>query len=112
AVAEEAKVGQRARRQQASQQVERLGPRRRLPRPLRLARIDWKAAADGLGDRLEQRAVGIEQRVGGRLVGRVLELRPTVVETAAVGTRAVDADIAPRLFERRAPAPADLKRLG
>src|SRR5207244_9014522 len=75
AVAEQPEVRERAGRQESAQQVERLRTRRGLPRPLGLVGLDWKALADGVGQRLQQAAERLEERVRRRLIVGVGELR-------------------------------------
>src|SRR5258708_40026211 len=86
AVVEKTEVGQRAGRQQPTQQVEGLGPCRGLPRAVGLTGFEREAVSDGLGDRLDQAAVGREKRVGGGLVLRVSQLSAAVRQGAAAGT--------------------------
>ncbi len=112
AVAKQPEVRQRAGWEQASQKVERLGASRRLPRTVGLAFLLGEALPNRGGRRLDEPAVGLEERVGSGFVLRVGELGSSVVEVAAVGSAAVEPYIASRFLERRDSDPAVLERLG
>ena len=111
-IAEQAEVRQRPRREQTAQQVERLGPGRRLPGPVGLALFLRKPLPDRERHRLDKPAVGGEERVGGRLVVGMGELGSAVVEVPAIGAGAVEAHVTGRLLERRHADPAVLQRFG
>src|SRR5207253_10731608 len=84
AVPVQAQVRQRARGQEASQKVERLGPRRGLPGAVGLPLLLRKTLANGLRRRLDELAVCLEERLGRRLVVWAGQLCATVVEVLAV----------------------------
>ena len=112
AVAVEAEVGEGGGRQQAAEDVEGLGPGRRLPRPLGLAGVERKALADLLEDDVEQLGEGLEEVVGGQLVDPVRQLGANGSRRSARPARAVEADVAGGLLERREADPGVLEGLG
>src|SRR5450759_5658645 len=68
AVAEKSEAGQRTGGQQPAEEIQRLGPGRRLPSAVGLAWLDRKARPDRLCDRLDHAAVSGEKRICRRLI--------------------------------------------
>src|SRR3984893_14726639 len=111
-VSEKSGVRQRPRRQETSQHVQRLGAGRRLPCAVALFLLDWKSLANRLRERVDERAVGFEEDLGGRLVVRVRELWSAVVQKPTVAARPVEPNVPRRLLEWPDPDPAVFQRLG
>src|SRR5487761_56707 len=98
-IAAQAEVSQGTGGQEAAQQVERLGAGRGFPGPIRFPRLDRKPIAYRLREWFDEPAVSLEQRVTRGLVGRMRQLRAAMVEIPAVGSRAVEPNVAGRLLQ-------------
>ena len=101
AVAVDAKVGEGARGKQPPQQVQGLRPGGRFPGAIGLPRLLRIALTDSQGRRLDEPAVGLEQRIHRPLVERVCQLLAAVIQEPPARPEPVETHVAGRLFQGR-----------